>query len=761
MPTRLVAALALATALALALVTAATAAPISRTATLISQPTGLADPNFSNVTFGGASDDGARVFFTTTQKLTADDLDSNRTDVYERSGGTTKLVSATTGVFDPNQGAVTFEGASDDGTRVFFTTTQRMTTDDVDNDRIDVYERSAGTTKLVSAPQTIIDPDTAGATFAGASADGTHVFFETNQQLTTGDTDGTFQDIYERFNGATFHTSEPSGLADPNTAGVDFQAVDDDGVDVFMTTTQKLVTTDLDANLTDVYRSSGAGTHLISAPDGVADSNTANAAWGGLSPNGDHAFFTTTQKMTTDDGDTNRGDVYRRTRTGSTTGTTTLMSQHTGVAEPDSADAIFSATSGDGSRVVFATTQEMTTNDDDANRIDLYERAAGTTSLVSAPTGVVDPDDAGASFKYASTSNARIFFDSDESLTTDDGDAGAGDIYQRSGGITSLVSKPTGIADPNNAPVSFAGASEDGTRVFLSTGQQLTSDDADGGDQDIYERHDGVTTLISKPTGVADPNNAGADFGVATPDGESVFYSTTQAFTSQDVDTNRTDVYMAADVTPPDTSVTAGPSGATGDSTPTFSFSSADAGATFQCKVDGGAFAACSSPFTTAALVAGAHSFQVRAVDNVGNVDASPAVRAFTLAAAGGPGGPGGAGGADSTAPLARLSGKRTQKLGKSVAVTVTCVNEACRAVGTASTNVPVVKAKRFGLKRTTKSIRSGSRATLKLKLSAKARRAIKRALRKRRKVRVKVKVTVADAAGNARVLRRTVRLKR
>ena len=144
---------------------------------------------------------------------------------------------------------------------------------------------------------------------------------------------------------------------------------------------------------------------------------------------------------------------------------------------------------------------------------------------------------------------------------------------------------------------------------------------------------------------MADPNNAGADFGVATPDGESVFYSTTQAFTSQDVDTNRTDVYLAADVTAPDTSVTAGPSGATGDSTPTFSFSSNDAGATFQCKVDGGAFAACSSPFTTAALVAGAHSFQVRAVDNVGNVDASPAARAFTLAAAAGPGGPGGAGG--------------------------------------------------------------------------------------------------------------------
>jgi hypothetical protein len=64
-------------------------------------------------------------------------------------------------------------------------------------------------------------------------------------------------------------------------------------------------------------------------------------------------------------------------------------------------------------------------------------------------------------------------------------------------------------------------------------------------------------------------------------------------------------------------------------------------------------------------------------------------------------------------------------------------------------------------LKRAAKSIRKGGRATLRLKLSKKARRAIGRALRKRRKVRARIKVTLTDAAGNSRVLRRTVRLKR
>ena len=87
---------------------------------------------------------------------------------------------------------------------------------------------------------------------------------------------------------------------------------------------------------------------------------------------------------------------------------------------------------------------------------------------------------------------------------------------------------------------------------------------------------------------------------------------------------------FTVDTTPPDTTITAGPSGPTNDSTPTFSFTS-EAGATFECRVDAAAFASCSSPFTTGALSDGAHTFEVRAKDGVGNTDASPASRAFTV----------------------------------------------------------------------------------------------------------------------------------
>lgn len=47
--------------------------------------------------------------------------------------------------------------------------------------------------------------------------------------------------------------------------------------------------------------------------------------------------------------------------------------------------------------------------------------------------------------------------------------------------------------------------------------------------------------------------------------------------------------------------------------------------ASFQCSLDGGAYAACTSPSSYSALAEGAHNFSVRAVDNVGNVSGSPA----------------------------------------------------------------------------------------------------------------------------------------
>ena len=85
---------------------------------------------------------------------------------------------------------------------------------------------------------------------------------------------------------------------------------------------------------------------------------------------------------------------------------------------------------------------------------------------------------------------------------------------------------------------------------------------------------------------------------------------------------------------PPDTTITSGPSGLISDNTPTFGFSSSEAGSTFECKVDNGSFAPCSGPgdtHTTAVLADGPHDFQVRAIDSTSNTDPTPATRSFTV----------------------------------------------------------------------------------------------------------------------------------
>jgi hypothetical protein len=89
---------------------------------------------------------------------------------------------------------------------------------------------------------------------------------------------------------------------------------------------------------------------------------------------------------------------------------------------------------------------------------------------------------------------------------------------------------------------------------------------------------------------------------------------------------------FTVDTTPPNTTIGSGPAqGSTiSDPAPTFSFSS-EAGATFECRVDGASFSSCTSPQTTSSLSDGSHTFQVRATDAVANVEASPASRTFTV----------------------------------------------------------------------------------------------------------------------------------
>ena len=85
------------------------------------------------------------------------------------------------------------------------------------------------------------------------------------------------------------------------------------------------------------------------------------------------------------------------------------------------------------------------------------------------------------------------------------------------------------------------------------------------------------------------------------------------------------------DATAPETRLTSARRLRTTTVSATFRFAASEAAA-FQCKLDTGAFAACTSPKTYTRLRRRAHTFQVRAVDAAGNADGTPAVLRWTIA---------------------------------------------------------------------------------------------------------------------------------
>jgi len=353
------------------------------------------------------------VFFSTQEKILATDGDTRR-DVYQRSGGTTTILSDRVQAGADAAVDATYEGASADGTRVFFSTAEQILDPD-DDAQDDVYQRSGTTTTILSdRVQAGADADI-DAFFEGSSSDGTRVFFQTAEQI-----------------------------LDP----------DDDGN-------------------TDVYQRGGGNTTLISDRVQAGADAATNATFAGAASNGSRVFFHTDEPIIGADGDTAQ-DVYQRTSGTSTS----LISDRVQMGPDEPTPAVFAGASSDGLRVFFHTGEKILAADEDS-QFDVYQRSGTTTTLISDRIQDGTDTEDFATFVASSADGTRVFFLTSESLLANDID-GAEDLYERFNGETFLL---TG-AVPAGAFV-LGGLSVDGLSVFVNTTVPLVGADTDSA-FDVY-----------------------------------------------------------------------------------------------------------------------------------------------------------------------------------------------------------------------------------------------------------------------------------
>lgn len=108
-----------------------------------------------------------------------------------------------------------------------------------------------------------------------------------------------------------------------------------------------------------------------------------------------------------------------------------------------------------------------------------------------------------------------------------------------------------------------------------------------------------------------------------------------QSFTTPgDNGTGSNDWVLVVDLldgVPPDVTINVKPANPSGQNSGSFSFSSTNPTATFECALDAGGFASCISPFTYLSLADGIHSFSVQARDPNGIVTPNPAVYTWKI----------------------------------------------------------------------------------------------------------------------------------
>jgi hypothetical protein len=504
---------------------------------------------------GGTAEDvsfidgvGPSSIFMTRESLVDADKDGGQVDLYRHVRGRNLLISKPSGVPDPGKPVT---GVAFDRTRVLFTTAGRYTADDDDSGRVDIYERSGGVTRLVSAPAGLQpDPDSGDATFVanGADEELPRVYFSTTEQLAADDTDGGAADIYVRSDHDTWLVTRggdgtlPDSDPSPMTMGRSGLALR--GQTAYFTTTASFDPDDVDGGRSDVYvRYYSGTTRLVSRLDAPGpDAAPFDAKFEGVDYDGSRVFFSTREPMTKSDTDGTGADgfVRRNDHTGLVT---------TGPSDPQTGDAEVDGVSENGKLVLFRTAAKMTPADRDSNRVDAYLRGNSQTTLATGPTGVPDPDSANVGPSHLWTDQV-VVFETTERLVPGDNDGGQADLYQRYRGSTERVTAPTGVADParpDDISLSLSSSSP-GYRppgVFFITAKRLTPDDHDSGRRDVYVRRNGRTTLVSKASGVPQRDTGDAWFEPRLANLDGFYFATSEQLAPGDTDAGAIDAYSS------------------------------------------------------------------------------------------------------------------------------------------------------------------------------------------------------------------------
>jgi hypothetical protein len=487
----------------------------------------------SESSFGGATPDGAHVYFMTSEPLVPEDNDA-LIDAYDRNGETLTLVSRAEGTAALADQSAGFVAVSPDASSVVLASNDPLAPED-DDSSADLYVRRGGHTQLLTAPQGTDPLLHISPSFGCISDDGSRIFFFTGENLLPEDGDPVGVDMYEWHDGqlALVTTGPAGGDSGIGTGGIGGGRIcTRDGTKVFFETRESLVAQDSD-DKTDIYMRSAGTTTLVTTTQTATPGDT---TFRQMTTVGSHVFFETDEALTAADTDVT-SDVYMQA-----VGAPPTLVSIGPQAGATALDAAYQRGSDDGTRVYFTTAERLVPADSDDFQ-DIYQWHDGVTTIEDhGPTGGSGgPDD--IVFSDATADGTRMWFTTHERLTGDDTDF-ATDVYERYAGVTRRVS----IAPINdNGPYGahYAGATGDGSRIVFQSDGQMTVDDLDAKD-DLFERAGGATRRLTGGTQNVDPIYRGR-----SGDLQHVFFTSGERLLPFDTDDD-VDVFESLLVATPD-----------------------------------------------------------------------------------------------------------------------------------------------------------------------------------------------------------------